>query len=187
LKFFYLIVIEIKQENKSNISLPCLTHLQWLLINGCPPDGHLIEEIISVAPNLRMLIIDMKYLLQLIDLKDDKSCISLLEKRIRHLSIHALNEFELNDNNIERLSNIFTCIRHIIIDSKAVNVSIENTLLLFLNHFKEHPLLSLIIRGLTTEELRNNPFQWVIDHTYLKAYSDKFKAECDEIEFKIWL
>jgi hypothetical protein len=164
-----------------------LNHLRWLSINGCPSDGYLIKEILSVAPKLRILIIDMKYLLQLIDLKDDKSCISLLEKRIRHLSIEISDETELNDNNIERLSNIFTHLRHIIIENKIGNISIENKLLLFLEHFKKHPLVSIIIQGLTTEELRNNPSQWLINHTYLKAYSDKFKVECDETELRLWL
>jgi hypothetical protein len=146
-----------------------------------------MKEILSVAPNLRMLIIDMKFLLQLIDIKDDQSCISLLEKRIRNLSIEISDENELNSNNIERLSNIFTHLRHIIIESKIPNdISIENILLLFLNHFKKQQLISMIVRGFTTEQLRNNPSQWLIDHTYLKEYIDKFKVECDEIEFKIW-
>jgi hypothetical protein len=185
--FFYLIIIQDEQENKSNLSLPPLNNLHWFSIDGCPPDGYLIKEILSVAPKLRMLILDMKFLLQLIDLENDQSCISLLKIRIKHLSIHLLDESELNNNNIERLSNIFSHVRHIIIESKISTMSIENILLLFLNYFKNHPLISIIVRGLTTEELRNNPCQWLIDHTHLKEFIHKFKAECDEIEFKIWL
>ena len=184
----HLGMTEDKQENKTNISLPQLNRLHWLSIDGCPPDAHLMKEILAVAPNLCMLILDMKFLLRLIDVEDDRSCISLLKTRIKHLSIQISDETELNDINIEKLSNIFTRICHIIIVCKLPNnLSVENILLLFLHHFKKHQLISIIVRGSTTEQLRNNPSQWLINHTYLNEYIDKFKAECDEIEFKIWL
>lgn len=174
-----------KQEVKKNISLPHLNRLHWLSIDGCPPDVHLMKEILLVAPNLCMLILDMKFLLQVIDIEDDRSCILLLKNRIKHLSIQISDETEFNDINVERLSNVFTYVCHIIVESKLP--SIESVLLLFLHHFKNHQLVSFIARGPTTEQLRTNPSQWLINHTYLNKYIDKFQAECDEIEFKIWL
>jgi hypothetical protein len=164
--------------------LPRLNHLHWLSIDGCPSDGHLMKEILSVAPNLCIILVDMKFLLQLIDIKD---CTWLLENRIKRLSIEISDETDVNNTNIQRLSTIFTRVRHLIIKSKITNMSIENLLLLFLDYFKNHQLVSLIIRGLTTESLRTNPSQWLIDHTYLKEFINQFTAECDEIEFRIWL
>ncbi|CAF2394103.1 unnamed protein product [Rotaria sp. Silwood2] len=182
------IITEDKQENKLNVSLTRLNQLHWFSIDGCPPDGHLLKEILLVAPNLCMLILDMKFLLQLIDKESDQLCISLLKNRIKHLSIQITDETELNDKNIEKLSNIFILIHHIIVENKASNdMFIENIILLFLHHFKKHQLISIIFRSSTTEQLRDNPSQWLIDHTYLKNYIDKFKAECDELEFRIWL
>ncbi|CAF0766245.1 unnamed protein product [Rotaria sp. Silwood1] len=182
------IITEHKQENKINLSLPCLNQLHWFSIDGCPSDGYLLKEILLVAPNLCMLILDMKFLLQLIDKENDHLCISLLKNRIKHLSIQITDETELNDNNIEILSNVFILIHHIIVENKTSNdISIENIILLFLHHFKTHKLVSIIFRSSTTEQLRYNPSQWLIEHTYLKEYTNKFKAECDELEFKIWL
>jgi hypothetical protein len=143
-----------------------------------------MKEILSVAPNLCIILVDMKFLLQLIDIND---CTSLLENRIKRLSIDISDETDVNNTNIQRLSTIFTRVRHLIIKSKITNMSIENLLLLFLDYFKNHQLVSLIIRGLTTESLRTNPSQWLIDHTYLKEFINQFTAECDEIEFRIWL
>jgi hypothetical protein len=161
-----------------------LNKLRWISIDGCTSDGHLMKEILFAAPYLSMLIITMKYLLQLLD---DQSCISLLKTRIKYLSIQSTNEIDFDTNNIERISNVFSHIRHMIIESKFENSSIENILLLFVEHFKTHPLISIIIRGSTTEQLRLNPTQWLIDRTYFKQRINQFKAECDEIEFKIWL
>ncbi|CAF3984122.1 unnamed protein product [Rotaria sordida] len=182
------IITEDKQENKSNLSLPRLNQLQWFSIDGCPPDGYLLKEILLVAPNLCMLILDMKFLVQLINKENDQSCISLLKNRIKNLSIQIADETELSNNNIEKLSNVFIHIRHMIIENKISNdMSIENIILLFLHYFKTHQLVSIIFRGSTTEQLRNNPSQWLIDYTYLKEYTDKFKVECDNLEFKVWL
>ena len=177
-----------KQDNKSKIVLPHLNKLHWLSIDGCPPDGYLLQEILFVAPNLSMLIIDMKFLRQLIDNEDNQSCLLLLETRVKHLSIQISDEMELTEIDIEKLSNIFLRVRYLIIESKTSNnISFENIILLFLHHLKRNQLVSLIARGLTTETLRNNPSQWLIEHTYLNEYIDQFKAECDDIEFKIWL
>ncbi len=186
--FYCLVLTEDKQEMKINTSLPDLNRLHWLSIDGCPHDAHLMKEILSVAPNLCMLVVDMKFLLQLIDIDDNQSCNLLLKNRINHFSIQISDETELNDINLGRLADIFTRVCHIIVENKlGTNLSVENILLLFLHHFKTHPLVSIIIRGSTTEQLRNNPSQWLIDHTYLKEHIGKFQAECDEIEFKIWL
>lgn len=135
-----------------------------------------------------MLVIDMKFLLELINLQENQSCIFLLKKRIKHLSIEISDENQLNNNNLETISNIFTNLRHIIIENKLLNnISMEKILLLFLNYFQKHNLISMIVRGTTTEALRNKPCQWLIDHTYLKKFNNKFQADCDENEFKIWL
>jgi hypothetical protein len=162
-----------------------LNKLRWISIDGCPSDGHLMKEIFLAAPYLSMLIITMKFLIQLIDLND--VCNSLFKTRIRYLSIEFASETDLDTHNIERISNIFSNVRHMILESKIENSSIENILFAFLNHFKTHPLMSIIVRGSTTEELRLNPTQWLIDRTYFNHLNNQFKAECDEIEFKIWL
>ena len=175
----------ISEDKRENIFLPRLNRLRWLSIDGCPPDGYLLKEILSVSPNLSMLILDMKFLLQLID---DQSCISLLKTRTKHLSIQVSDETELDDIHIEKLSFIFTHVRHMIIESKiSTNICVEKIILSFLHYFKNHPLISIVIRSSTSEQLRDNPTQWLIDHTYLNEYIDRFKTECDEIEFKIWL
>ena len=134
-----------------------------------------------------MFIIDLKYLLQLIEYKDNQSCILFLQTRIKYLSFQISDETDLNETNIEKISNIFLHLRHIIIENKLPNISNENILLLILNSFQNHLLVSIIIRGLTTEELRTNPSQWLINHTYLKQIPNQFLTQCDEIEFKIWL
>ena len=134
-----------------------------------------------------MLIVNMKFLLQLIDLKDEQSCLLLLQNRIKHLSIQLTDPIDLNNDNLERLSNVFSRVRHIIIENKMIDISVDRILILFLDHFRNHPLVSIIIRGPTTEQLRVNPSQWLIDQTYLKSLINRFQVECDDVEFKIWL
>jgi hypothetical protein len=168
--------------------LPCLSKLHWLSIDGCPSDSHLVKDILFVAPNLCMLIVDMKFLLQLIDQQDNQTCISLLENRVKHLSVQISNENEIDDTNIEKLSNVFLRVRHLIIENKTTNIiSIENILSLFLKHFKNHKLVSIIVRSPTSEQLRDNPSQWLVENTYLNECINQFKAESDELEIKIWL
>jgi hypothetical protein len=176
----FVLFLQDEKETQAIMPLSRLNKLRWISIDGCPSDGHLLKEIVLAAPYLSMLIITMKYLLQLID--DQSSIFS----RIKYLSIQITNETDLNDNNIEKISNIFSRVAHIILESKIENISIENILLLFVDHFKNHRLISMIIRGLTTEQLRTNPTQWLIDRTYFKQIINQFKSECDEIEFKIW-
>jgi hypothetical protein len=176
----FVLFLQDEKETQAIMPLSRLNKLRWISIDGCPSDGHLLKEIVLAAPYLSMLIITMKYLLQLID--DQSSIFS----RIKYLSIQITNETDLNDNNIEKISNIFSRVAHIILESKIENMSIENILLLFIDHFKNHRLISMIIRGLTTEQLRTNPTQWLIDRTYFKQIINQFKSECDEIEFKIW-
>ena len=135
-----------------------------------------------------MLIIDMKYFLQLMDKPDNQTCLSLLENRVKHLSLQITDENEIVNSNIEKLSQIFLRVRHLIIENKTINkFSVENILLSFLNYFKNQKLISIIIRSPTSDQLRDNPSQWLIDNTYLNEYINKFKSECDEIEIKIWL
>lgn len=166
----------------------CLNKLHWFSIDGCPTDGYLLKEILLAAPNLYIIIINMSFLLQLIDKENDQVCISLLRNRIKHLSIQISDENELNDKNIEKLSNIFDHVRHIIVENRPPNIiSFCNNILLLLHYFKKNQLISIICRGFTTIEMRSNPSQWLLNHTYLKDFTDKFIAECDELEFKIWL
>ncbi|CAF0717920.1 unnamed protein product [Adineta steineri] len=180
-------IIEDERKEKENILLPCLNKLHWLSIDGCPPDVHLLKEILIASPNLSLLVIDMKYLLRLFDIEDNQSCLLLLKNRIRNLSIQIEDEAEMNDLIFEKLSKIFIHIRHIIVEIKLTNgLSIENFLLFFFKYFQNHQLISIIVRGCTTEQLRNNPSQWLIDHTHLNTFTNQFQADCDDVEFKIW-
>lgn len=166
------------------MKLPRLKKLRWLSIDGCPKEIDLLKEIISVAPNLLMFIVDMSYLVQLLDHED---CLSLLTTRIRHLSIQLTTDKDLTEDLLEKASNVFRCVKYLIVESKdSTNFSTEHILSLFLRYFERNRLVSVIVRGSITEQIRNNPYQWLISNTYLQNSIGNFQAECDEIDLKIW-
>lgn len=165
------------------MKLSLLPNLRWISIDGYPRDLHLMKEILECSPCLSMLIINMKYFLQLLDLKDDQCCLSLLQSRIKHLSIQMNDPTDLQSEHIERLSRVFSKIRHLIIEHKVDGVHIENCLLLFIRFFVREDLISMIIRGMTTEDLRRNPSDWLTNRTEIRQ---PFQVECDQIELKIW-
>ena len=169
---------------KSKIKLSTLPYLRWISIDGYPRDLHLMKEILQSSPYLSMLIINMKYFLQLFDLKDEQCCLSLLKSRIKHLSIQMNDPTDLQPEHIERLSQVFSNIRHLIIEHKVTDVHIEDCLLLFVRLFVKEELISMIIRGMTTEELRENPSEWLRNRT--TTIRNPFQIECDQIELKIW-
>ena len=173
-----------KVPSQSPAKLSVLSSLRWISIDGSPLDLHLMNEILISSPSLSMLIINMKYFLQLLQLRDEQSCLTLLQTRIKHLSIQLSDEDDLHDRHIERLSQVFSNVRHLIVEHKISDVDIEESLVRFCRSFENHQLISMIIRGRTTEQLRLQPSQWLIDRTNIRR---PFQVECDLIEFKIWL
>ncbi|CAF1004665.1 unnamed protein product [Adineta ricciae] len=173
--------IEEKEEKKS-VTLPRLKKLRWISIDGCPKEIHLLKEIISVSPNLLMFIVDMSYLVQLLVYEE---CLSLLTKRIRHLSIQLTTDKDLTDDWLEKVSNVFRRVKYLIVESKdSANLSTEHILLLFLRYFERNQLVSVIVRGLITEQLRNDPYQWLISNTYLRNSIGNFQAESIRMSLK---
>jgi hypothetical protein len=176
-----------KQENKLPISLSPLNKLRWLSVDGCPSDPPLLKQIVLAAPYLCMFIVDISFLVQLLNQEENRECLTLLTTRIQQLSIQASNESDFTETFMGKVSSIFARVRHLIVESKELdNLSVENILSLLLRHFQSHRLISIIVRGTTSEQLRANPSQWLIDHTHLDDCVGKFKAECDEIDFKLW-
>lgn len=139
-----------------------------------------MKEILECSPYLSMLIINMKYFLQL---TSEQSCLTILQSRIKHLSIQMNDPSDLQSEHIERLSAVFSTIRHLIIEHKLNEICIEDCLLLFLRLFVREELISMIIRGKTSEELRQNPSEWLNNRLPINKL---FQIECDQIELKIW-
>lgn len=162
------------------MKLSLLPNLRWISIDGIPTDLHLMKEILDCSPSLSMLIINMKYFLRLYD---EQSCLVLIQTRIKHLSIQFNDENDLHSNHIERLANVFSNVRHLIVEHKINEIDIENSLLEFLKFFENHRLISMIVRGRTTEQLRIDPSQWLFERTTIRK---PFQVDCDLIEFKIW-
>ena len=169
--------------------LPKLIHLKrvWLLHSS--REFNSLRSILQVAPNLSELFIAFDNLLPIFD--DDATC-QLLQTRIVHLLILrsvSTAPTHLSEQYIPSLVRTFTRLRHLQIDITD-GPSIESIAIATLNAFRPSAqLISLVIEGqLSSDELKSNARQWLVDHTYLNA-DDQFDAEFKEQtkRFLLWL
>ena len=143
---------------KTVIDLPPLNRLDFLSIQGCPPDSHYIERILSVAPNLSALSIDFDCLYKLLG-DDDQSLLLyyLLARRIVILCVRFESSpiLALTTEHVHCISRIFSRVNHICFDVRSSNLPITTpTISLILNHFPNLIVLSLY--GRLSEEITLN-------------------------------
>ncbi|CAF0763450.1 unnamed protein product [Adineta steineri] len=132
---------------KTTVILPYLNRLDFLSIQGTPPDSHCIEKILLIAPNLAAFSIDFDCLHKLL-IDDDQSLMLfyLLHRRILILCLRFENTMirNLTDEHIHCIARIFSGVNHICFDFRYSPIKIENHMIsIILNYFPKLMVLSI--------------------------------------------
>ncbi|CAF1459943.1 unnamed protein product [Rotaria magnacalcarata] len=152
------------QQEKKN-SLPIMLRLLRLtLVGSVPKDLHHMTKILLVAPNLFRLDLNYTTLFFLLDHED--ACL-LLQRRITALSINHMPHCSINGRqHISRIASIFLHLRHLYIDMRSLDKTIDLMVLCYFDEFSKQnaPLISLCADGRPSNEMKNDAEKWLIDH-----------------------
>jgi hypothetical protein len=178
-------------STKPPVALPNLNRLDFLSIQGIPPDIHYIEKILSVAPNLSAFSIDFDCLFKLLN-DDDQSLLIhyLLHRLIVILCIRFENTIvkEITVEHIHCIARIFSRVNHMCIDLRHSNLHIESQMISsVLNHFPKLMVLSLY--GQLSDDINRETL-----HEYLLEQStgrltniNGFKIDYGRERLKVWM
>ncbi|CAF4130665.1 unnamed protein product [Rotaria sp. Silwood2] len=179
-------------QSKS-IELPYLGRLDFLSIQGIPPDSYYIEKILLVSPNLSAISIDFDCLYKLLN-DDDQSLFlfCLLHQRIVILCIRfeETSIEKLTDEHIHCIARIFFRVNHMCIDLRNSNLKIEShTISLILNYFPKLMVLSMY--GQLSENINSNKdilCQYLVEQsTGRLTNADRFKIDYGNERLKVWM
>ncbi|CAF3466678.1 unnamed protein product [Rotaria sp. Silwood1] len=162
-----------KESQSINLELPFLKQIETSGIFELFP-------LLNAAPNLDYLIVYFDCLKTLFD--DEFTC-RLLQTRIIRLNI--MDWIDVNSDLLQRISEVFGSLRHLVITLKDSTVLIDNFVLKIISLWKEKTRLSVDVTGSLPEEIRKNLRQWIIDHSHIKA-EDSFTVEYNENWFDLW-
>ncbi|CAF0915965.1 unnamed protein product [Rotaria sordida] len=167
------ILILPKESQSINLKLPFLKQIETSGIFELYP-------LLNAAPNLDYLII---YFDCLKTLFDNESTCYLLKTRIIRLNI--MDWIDIDSDLLQRVSQIFSSLRHLVITLKDPKVHIDDFVLKIISLWKGKTRLSVDVTGLLPEEIRKNLRQWIIDHSHIKS-EDSFTVEYNENWFDLW-
>lgn len=153
--------------------MPCLKQIETSGIFELFP-------LLYVAPNADYLIVYFDCLKAL--LHDELTC-QLLKARIIRLNI--MDWVDVKSDLLERVSQVFSSLRHLVITLKDSTVSIDEFVLNIISLWKGKKRISIDVTGLLPEEIRKNLKQWIIDHSHIKE-EDSFAVEYNENWFDLW-
>ncbi|CAF1586206.1 unnamed protein product [Rotaria magnacalcarata] len=178
---------------KTSIALPYLGRLDFLSIQGTPPDSHYIERILLVAPNLSAISIDFDCLFKL--LSDDDQSLSLfylLHRRIVILCIRFEETVieKLTAEHIHCIARIFFRVNHMCIDLRNSKLRIESQIIsLILKYFPKLMVLSLY--GQLSEDINSNKdmlCQYLAEQSIGRLTNvNKFKIDYGKERLKVWM
>ncbi|CAF2510025.1 unnamed protein product [Rotaria sp. Silwood2] len=162
-----------KESQSINLELPFLKQIETSGIFELFP-------LLNAAPNVDYLIV---YFDCLNTLFDDESTCRLLQTRIIRLNI--MDWIDVKSDLLQRISKIFSSLRHLVITLKDSTVVIDEFVLKIISLWKEKTRLSVDVTGSLPEEIRKNLRQWIIDHSHIKT-EDSFTVEYNENWFDLW-
>ncbi|CAF0833803.1 unnamed protein product [Adineta ricciae] len=152
-------------HQKQADTLPKLPRLRRLTLVGLPPkDLHHMSTILLAAPNLFRL--DLNYNTLLLMLADDKVC-SILRQRITALTInHMQASSRYVEENIARIALIFLHLRHLYVDMRSLEMTIDMMVLYYFDEFVKQnaPLVSLCADGKPSDEMKLDAKKWLLSH-----------------------
>ncbi|UJR35074.1 hypothetical protein I4U23_027850 [Adineta vaga] len=178
---------------KSPVILPDLNRLDFLSIQGTPPDTQYMEKILSVAPNLSALSIDFDYLYKLL-IDDDQSLLLyyLLSRRVVILCVRFENTSidDLTSEHIHSIARIFFRVDHICFDLRNSKLLIKSSIIsLIINYFSR--LIVLSMYGQLSEDIdrdKNQLYQYLIEHSIERLKDkDKFQIDYGNERVKVWI
>ncbi|CAM4918709.1 unnamed protein product [Rotaria socialis] len=137
-------------------------------------------SLLNVAPNVDYLIVYFDCLKILLD--DELTC-HLLQTRIIRLNI--MDWIDIESELLQRISQVFCSLRHLVITLKDATVSIDEFVLKIISLWKGKTRISIDVTGVLSEEICKNLRQWIIDHSHIKT-EDSFTVEYNENWFDLW-
>lgn len=148
-----------------------MPRLRRLTLVGFPPeDLHHISTILLAAPNLFRL--DLNYNTLLLLLENENIC-SLLQQRITALTINNVPSSPTNaPEHIARIALIFLHLRHLYIDMRSLDMTIDSMVLCFFDEFykQKAPLISVCADGKPSDEMKTDAEKWLMYHrNYLEG------------------
>jgi hypothetical protein len=142
-----------------------MPRLRRLTLVGYPPkDLHHMSTILQAAPNLFRLDLNYNTLLLLLD---DKDICLLLQQRITALTINNMSSSSNSaKKHITRIASIFLHLRHLYIDMRSLDMTIDSIVLCYFDEFYKHdiPFISLCTDGKPSNEMKNDAEKWLINH-----------------------
>lgn len=181
------------EPQKTPTALPYLGRLDFLSIQGLPPDSGYIEKILTVAPNLSAISIDFDCLYKLIN-DDDQSLylFYLLHRRIVILCLR-FEDTKIENLTLEHIhciSRIFFRVNHMCIDLRNSNIRIEShTISTILNYFPKLMVLSMY--GQLSDSINSNKEnlpQYLVENTIGRLNNvNKFKIDYGNERLKVWM
>ena len=170
--------------------LPILSHLKRIWYLHSSRESQALKSLLQIAPNLSELFIAFDNLLPMFD--DSDTC-QLLQNRIIHLLILRSTPTaptQLTEQSLPHFVRIFRRIRHLQIDVTNGPL-IESIILAVLNAFQHQvQLISLVVEGQSSsDQLKLNARQWLIDNTDCFCLDGKFDAEfkIQTNRFLLWM
>ncbi|CAF0737374.1 unnamed protein product [Adineta steineri] len=167
-----ILSLPLKSES-INFKLPFLKQIEIFGIFELFP-------LFNVAPNIDYMIIYFDCLKLL--LNDESTC-HLLQTQVVRLNI--VNWEDIESDLIERISEIFCSLRHLVIVLKDSKILIDDFVLKVLSLWKGKSRLSIDIKGLLSKETSENLRQWIITHSHMRE-EDSFAVECNDNWFDLW-
>ncbi|CAF4911116.1 unnamed protein product [Rotaria sp. Silwood1] len=183
--FHQLRTLTIGSDNNSEIltvqsTQPIILHLpklKCLRVKGTCEIFHLVQA----SPNLECLRISLNCFN--IALNDTSTC-KLLQNRITDLEITRFQEIDAIQLDI--IAEKFNHLRDLSLSLDSLTVFVDSLILKVLSLWKDKHLRGLYIRGLLTDEMRQDLRQWFINHSHLRQ-EDSFVVEYKRNWLSMWL
>jgi hypothetical protein len=172
--YLFLCIVTFPVQSQSiDIKLPLLKQIE---ISGICE----LHPLLKVARNVDYIIV---YFDCLKTLFDNESTCHLLQTRITRLNI--IDWVDVKSNLLQRISEIFCSLRHLVITLKDSNILIDDFVLTILSLWQGKSRLSLDVKGSLSEEASRNIRQWIVNHSHIKA-EDSFAVEHNDNWFDLW-
>lgn len=139
-----------------------------------------LSPVLHAAPNVDYFIIDFDCLKFLIN---HPTMCQLLQKQI--LRVNIIDWIDTQSDLLEKLAQIFTSLRHIVITMKDLTVFIDQFVVKILSLWRDRSPLSIDVKGSLLEENQTNLRQWITSNSHVTE-EDSFAIEYKNNWFDLW-
>lgn len=153
-----------------------LSNLQRFTVSGI----FSLFNFVEAAPNLHNLDINFKYIKDL--LNDEQTC-HLLQQRITRLDVYEWDELDLDV--LKRISQVFINLRQLIIAFSDSTKIVDSLVLSALDYWNGRELQWIFASGALSDEARQNPQQWFLEHAPTLQNSP-FSAQHNDRWLTLW-